>query len=210
MIGTLQSRPNFKVLLFASALIAITLFAVIMFIYDKSSIKAIGSSASKLTIVIAMISLLWLYFEKWGWRQIPFFGALVRKWPDLNGRWEGTIDREGTDPSHRFVLEIRQNLTKLQCDTYSEHGESHSIIASITVDEQAKQFYLCYNWLGGTSAKYKKSQSGEFYGTTILRLCGDKNERKFEGRYFTERRPHQTRGTLHLSRCSKEVKGSFS
>jgi hypothetical protein len=210
MIGTLQSRLNIKFLLFGSAFVAIALFALILFLDKSSTLKGIISSTSKLTIVLTVISAFWLYVDKWGWRHFPSLCPIIRKWPNLNGRWKGIIDREGSEPPHPFIMEIKQTLTKLQCDTYTENGESRSVVTNLTVDEHAKQYFLYFVWLGGTRSKLEQPESGEFYGATILRLFGDKNNIKLEGRYFTGRRPLQTRGTLNLSLDSRKTRGSFS
>lgn len=208
MIGTLPSHVRIRMLLITSALIAIGAFIVLLLITDESSFSAIRKAITRLAIITVLISVFWVYVERWGWSHIPKLGKLIRDWPDLNGRWEGTIKREGPDPSHAFVLEITQTLTKLRIDTYTDNGESHSVIANITTDENSKQYYLCYVWLGGT--RVEQLHSGEFYGVTMLHLAQASQQRKLYGKYFTDRTPHQTKGTVEVIWSSKQIIGSFS
>ena len=208
MIGTRQSKLNVKRLISIFAVCAILGFSVLLLLSNFANWQAIIEPISKLSLVITVLSLAWLYLNKWGWRHCRFLGNILKKWPDVNGRWVGEIDREGSDPKHKFVLEIVQTLSYIRCSTYTANGDSHSFAADITVSEDSSQYYIVFHWLGQTSGLQNNQLSGNFHGTTVLRLCN--NEKSLEGHYFTDRRPNQSRGRLSLKRTEERVIGRFN
>ena len=161
-------------------------------------------------IVSGSISLFWVYLNNVGWAHYPFrlFGWLVDR-PDLRGRWEGQLDREGENNPHAFVLEINQTLTRIQCHAFSENNKSSSITADIISDLSNKNFQLALLWLG-TGSKRDNIDSGLFHGFTILDFKDSKKEKKLDGFYFTNRSPNQTKGIVKVKWISKETKNSFA
>ena len=208
MNNTIQSRLKLKPLVVLSGIIAVIVFALLLLAMSNITLEAILKAIMRFTVVVTVLTGFWWWLENYGWYQIPLLGKLIRDWPNLNGRWVGTIDRDGPDSKHEFVLEVFQTLTTLSCTTYTNSGGSSSSVAMITNSEDGQQSFLVYVWLGGTDGKVKKSKSGLFYGTTSLKLSGfDENSRCLNGEYWTNRTPYQTKGTLKLTfKSTKRLK----
>jgi len=197
MTGTIQSCIKIKALAIASAGIAVIVFAILLIVMNDTTAAGIGRALARFTIIVTSLSIYLWWMDKYGWHVMPWFGRLIRDWPDVRGRWIGTIDRDGSDPPHEFVLEVFQTLTTIRCSTYSQNGESDSVVANITNSDD--QSFLVFVWLGGTEGKIKNSRSGKFYGTTELRLSDGEKLRKLDGTYWTDRTPYQTKGRLNLA-----------
>ena len=157
-------------------------------------------------LVLPALSSVLMVFEHFLWKtkpvqivmkRVPF---LEQYWtPVLEGRWSGTLNRDGRN--HNFVIEIKQSYTSISCVTYSKHSSSEAIFTEILFNEETDRHQLVYYW----SAKTKNVQlsMGEFdtfNGFTVLDIISDGEKvSKLSGRYFTERQPRQTHGSLELT-----------
>jgi len=160
------------------------------------------------------LGVFWWFFDSTLWKKvkIKWMKKYLRIPPNLSGRWEGLIDRYGENNPHKFVLEIKQNLTSLQIFTYSQNGKSKSIVDDIVVtDKMNERFRLCYLWSGtGGPLKYQtKKSSEEFQGYTILDLITNDNSKKLKGYYFTNRLPNQTKGEIEVDYISNKLMNEF-
>lgn len=158
------------------------------------------------------LSLIWVYFENIGWRSKYF--KCIRKFlnfpPDLRGRWEGVLDRINENDPHKFVIEIKQTMTKIQVNTYSRSGGSVSIIDSVCTDKMEDDFILCYLWEGETKRlRAHSGESGKFSGYTMLKFINTKEEKKLKGDYFTNRKPEQTMGIIEVFWVGFELKKKY-
>lgn len=121
---------------------------------------------SSLSIILGLALAL---IEKKLWKtrimRIPF---LENYWtPVLEGRWEGTLERNGE--LHDFVLEIIQSFTSISCCTYSKHSKSSANATEILYDDQLKHYQLIYYWNGTTTNTVGENRdSDRFDGFTIL------------------------------------------
>jgi hypothetical protein len=159
---------------------------------------------TKIGILLSLNFICWRLFNRRIWR-IPF----IRKYlfdniPDINGRWEGQIDREGEDGVHSFVLEIKQTLLDIYANGYTSSGGGPSMSIHLCTDSDNSSFFLIYNWICETKNKINNVQSGMFWGTSILKILPDNT---IEGEYFTGRKPYQTRGVTTVNFKCKELKG---
>ena len=164
------------------------------------------------SFVTIPLSLIWLYFEKIGWRNRcwKWIGRFLNFPPDLRGRWEGTLDRANENNPHKFVIEIKQTMTKIQVNTYSNYGSSSSIIDSICTDKMEDDFILCYLWEGETKPlSTQVGESGIFRGYTILTFIGTNDDKRLKGDYFTNRKPLQTMGVIDVSWIGIELKKKY-
>lgn len=180
-----------------------------IFLFTRSLTQALTSVG---TIVSFTIYPSYFYFEKIGWRQRLFrLGGWLCQTPDLRGRWEGEINRGDKRGPHKFILEIRQTLEHIQCETYSSRGCSNSFMAGIVSDPQSERFKLIYYWIGkaGILEEHELYEPGLFYGTTILDYIKGKKKRSLEGEYFTNRSPKQTKGTLKLKWAGYNLYSKF-
>lgn len=161
----------------------------------------------KTGLIVGVVGGFWTYYDRRGWRQKPFRLLGLSAAPDLRGRWEGTVRREGRgEEEHPFVLEISQTATRVQVAGFSEHSRSRSIAAQVLYDQSEEHICLIETWEGKTTGSIKGQKSGKFQGATIFTLSFDD---RLEGEYFTDRMPTQTRGKLRLERTGKKIKGHF-
>lgn len=58
---------------------------------------------------VLLVGLFWIFFDRCGWK-LKIAGVRIARplcnWPDLNGRWEGVLNRYGENTPHKFVIEI--------------------------------------------------------------------------------------------------------
>jgi len=197
-----EYKLNLSLFFSSIAIFAIIIVGMVLCFTGKFTTVEILRLLLNYSFITIPLSLIWLYFQKIGWR-IKFW-----KWlapflhfpPDIRGRWEGTLDRKEEGNPHKFVIEIKQTMTEIKVYTYSEKGQSESIIDNISCDKMGDDFYLCYLWEGETAnfLPKQKSESGRFKGYTILKLIDNCDEKKLIGEYFTNRRPIQTMGCIDV------------
>lgn len=164
----------------------------------KLLVHSVFESFLSLGIIVASASSLYRYFEGNGWNK-PILRTLgIATVPDLRGRWEGTLDREG-DHSRGFVVEITQSATRLNVTTMSDKSSSHSINAELLYDQVPTNVVLLYTFDCSTTNQIHGIDTGHFYGTTILRLNVNQGVRTLQGFYYTNRKPKQTAGVLKVT-----------
>lgn len=165
----------------------------------------ISTIISVITIVVAF---LWRQFEKSWWKKDWIQSHLPDefKTPIVEGRWSGTLERDGT--LHEFIIEIRQTFTSVSCSTYSKHSFSSSIFAEILYNHSSEIYQLIYFWNGKTENTGDETlTSVNFDGCTILFINTSHDE--MSGEYFTNRQPKQTMGKLYFNRRQEMLKNSF-
>ncbi|MBC7784273.1 MAG: hypothetical protein H7144_10570 [Burkholderiales bacterium] len=160
----------------------------------------------KIGVLITFTAFFWSFTDKYFWRHRRIRQFLFNGIPDLNGRWEGTIDRDGEQAPHAFVLEIRQTLTRVTLDGYSAAGGGPSITARMCVDDSGEKFALLYTWFCETRTELDGARSGWFLGTSVLDWLPSNQLKRF---YYTGRQPRQTRGVTELRFISTKLKHAF-
>ena len=207
-----EFKLNLTFFLSAIALFSITVIGIVLIISNKYNWVDLINLLWNYGFVTIPLSLIWLYFEKVGWRSKfwAWFGKIMHFPPDIRGRWEGTIDRVGENNPHSFVIEIKQTMTKIQVYTYSSRGKSESIIDAVASDKMEDDFTLCYLWEGETGLLPDQSiDSGKFKGYTMLNYIKNTDEKKLKGTYFTDRKPKQTMGNIEVFWKQKDLKKQF-
>jgi len=198
-----ETRLNTWGLIALSTALSVGIFVVCLLLAGKGIIAAL----LKIGLIVTMINGLWRLTDSYLWRRKWVRSLFFSGIPDLNGRWEGEIHREGEQTPHAFALEIRQSLTKIHIDGYSPSGAAGpSVTARICEDDSHQQYYVVYMWTCETPNTIFGSPSGWFYGTTILKWLPSMN---LQGTYFTGRTPHQTRGKAHFAYAGPTLKGTF-
>jgi hypothetical protein len=190
-------------------IVVITVIAILGWVFVFS--VNFTDAAQKVTLFSTVISVpLWLFYEKFGWRwkYCRIWGWLCDT-PNLNGRWEGTINRRDNRGEHKFVLEISQTWTNIQCVTFSESSTSTSLTADILSTLRQDAILFVYT----TEAEVRRDINGtplnvpmKFYVTTIVRY--NPKEKSLNGQYYTNRDP-QTRGEFNLRFVTFELARSF-
>lgn len=201
----IQYRPKFDLYVRAISAISLIIF-IVLISYEPVLERRVGYIGSLSMVVWAMW---WLLVNKlWCYWPITALHYL----PDLRGRWEGTIDRERENDPHTFVLEVRQTLLSIRCNTYTKNGNSDSLMCAFLCDDGRDPFMFAYTWFGSTSgsAAGLSARTGHFHGTTVLRVERENDKViSLKGEYFTDRYPRQTRGVIELSHASRELRHAF-
>jgi len=160
-------------------------------------------------LIITLVGLFWLYFDKIGWRQSFFrVGGWLCNTPNLNGRWEGKVDRASENTPHGFVVEIRQTFSKLKMHTYSANSKGNSIACRFVTDETEEKYILVVAWKCRTRCFDDQDNYEEFYGTSIIEYSVQGKTRKLEDHYFTDRNP-QTRGNIDVAWVGNKLHDRF-
>lgn len=196
-------RINSKPVIAIGVCISIAIFSL-MLLLGMSLPWAIG----RFTIIITLNVLLWFYFKNHLWRRPLLRKYLCNNRPDLNGRWEGTVNRFDKDGPHKFVLEITQTLTDLYVDAYSKNGKGPSITSEVVTDQTGNIFSIIYTWKCETKNVVGAHASGIFYGTSVLR-CFDEKVPYLKGKYYTGRIPQQTNGQVEVYRVGSKLLGKL-
>ena len=160
-------------------------------------------------MIVAPITFLWIFLEKRLWRTVILqnFKTYLNIPPDLRGRWEGElISSKNINEPRKFVIEVEQTLTSLSVVSYSEYGNSRSILAEIGSDEREEIFSLCFLWQG----EIHKQTDGiptiqRFNGYTMLNYNKPLKYKDLEGTYFTDLLPEQTHGKINLKWVSFQL-----
>jgi len=142
--------------------------------------------------------LLYKLFDGWGWRLkgLRKFGFV--KIPDLNGYWRAEGHSLTQGEKYQANVQIRQTWTHISITMETEHSRSHSLTASILVNQP-----------DGTPVSYEYRNEPKptalptmhaHRGTAILRL---KNSTLLEGEYYSGR-DRLNYGSLILRRKEME------
>lgn len=117
----------------------------------------------------------------WSWPIFKFFKIV--EFPDLRGRWEGTISSSYRNKKILAFLEIRQTFSKIDIDVYCQESQSTSIMAEF-VEENGK-LALHHEYQNRPNELAKKTMNIH-YGTARLCYFDDKNILK--GSYYNVNR----------------------
>lgn len=142
---------------------------------------------------------LWTLFDKYVWKLSVAQKTFV-KVPNLNGTWNGllTTSFDGHESRRPVSLQIEQTWTRISIHFTSEQSRSHSVNASIMV-ENASAVVLSYEYLNEPNNDAAETMNIH-RGFTRLYLSHSRTE--FEGDYFTGRE-RISHGTLHFRKSEQ-------
>jgi len=206
-------KLEIKALIFYVSAICIFLFSTVLMAFKVADKNKLVDLLWDYGTIVTPITFLWLFFEKrlWRTRFMQNFKTFLNIPPDLRGRWEGKIlSSRNADQSRKFVIEVEQTLTTLSVHSYSEYGNSTSILSEIGSDEKEEIFSLCFLWEG----EIHKHAEGiptiqRFNGYTILNYDKPLKTKEISGTYFTDLLPEQTHGTIDLKWVSWKLEKHF-
>lgn len=163
----------------------------------------------KVGAISSAVGAFWILYDRYLWKIKTFrlFGWLCST-PDLNGRWEGVIDRSGENNPHQFVIEIKQTYSKLKYYVYTKNGKGESISTKFIKDEVEGKYKLVSAWKSKTKNLSNPSEYDEFHGMSIMDYCHFDGERYLEDIYFTNRTP-RTSGETKVKFVNKSIKGAL-
>ncbi len=202
-------RLNIEVIIAAVGIFSLLIFSLVLVMFHIASMENITDILIHYGYIIGPTSLLWIFTDKYLWHT-KFFQSIHKSAnipPDLRGRWEGTLENEDGSKIQKFVIEVKQTLTRLTVFSYSTLGRSISILPEIATSENEDIFTLCYLWQGETNTSIKDIHHREhFYGYTMLTLHQHEKPKILRGFYFTNRISSQTRGGIELTWISNTLK----
>lgn len=187
-------------------LLTVVLSVLLTVAYLAFSADTVLGVLTKVGIFTTCIGVFWSVTDRYLWRIGLLRRFLFNNIPDLNGRWEGTVDRDGEERPHAFVTEIRQTLTRITMHSHSSSGGSRNVITRLGVDGSGEKFGLICTWVCETATPLDGERSGLFLGTSVLDCLPDG---RLVGRYFTDRRPMQTRGATTVTFASRQLRDAF-
>ena len=205
-------KLNVKAVIGIVGLLSLLIFSVVLVLLHEVELENIGETLLHYGYIIAPVSILWYLLDHYLWYTRVF--QSIRKSlnipPDLQGRWEGTLENADGSKPQKFVIEIKQTLTNIKVHSFSSVGHSSSILTEIAADGHEDNFMIGYLWQGEINTSIKDMHQGDvFYGYTMLYLHEKETPKVFKGTYFTNLKPSQTRGGIHLTWVSKILKRKF-
>lgn len=162
------------------------------------------------SVVVAVISVILLVFNKWAWSWKLFSGWFVNR-PDLRGTWLAELqtswihpDTQMTAPNFVAYVVIRQSLTQLSLRLITEDSRSKAIAYSLTREED-NQFRLAVVYLNEPKIELQGASSEIHHGSLLLEIHGHAAS-EMTGHYWTDRK---TRGSMKLSQRTAVYLDSF-
>ncbi len=169
------------------------------------SLKIDWEAVTEVPHAIVLYGLLYVAFEKWGWRLHVFHPWLVPH-PDLQGTWTGEVRSTwinpktgsgiGPIPAH---LIIRQTFTSISCVLVTGESQSYSLTAQINEDDESGVLQLSYAYTNRPRARVR-FRSEIHDGAAILTL--KESGETLDGEYWTSRK---TTGEMTFRRVSRET-----
>src|SRR3984893_16162148 len=139
-------KLNVKAIIGIVGLLSLLIFSFVLILLGDARFKNLGEVLLHYGYIIAPVSVLWFLLNHYLW-YTSFFQSIRKSLnipPDLQGRWEGTLENaDGSNPQ-KFVIEVRQTLTTLRVYSFSSIGYSSSILAEIAADSHEDNFMLGY------------------------------------------------------------------
>lgn len=205
-------KLNFKVVIGIVGLLSLVIFSIVLVLLDEVKLEHIGETLLHYGFIIAPVSILWYLLDHYLW-YTKLFQVIHKSLnipPDMRGRWEGTLENADGSKPQKFVIEVKQTLTTIKVHSFSSVGHSSSILTEIASDGHEEHFMLGYLWQGEINTSIKDMHQGNiFYGYTMLYLHDKESPRVLKGPYFTNLKPVQTRGGIHLEWVSHKLKRKF-
>lgn len=205
-------KLNIKTIIAIVGTLSLFIFSAALIIFNIAEFHGLGELLLHYGFIIAPVTILWVALDHYLWhtRFFQSFRKSLNIPPDFRGRWEGRLENADGSPPQKFVIEVSQTLTTLKVHSYATVGHSVSILCEIASDTHEESFTLCYLWEGQAHADIKDQHQAErFQGYTMLTLLEHENPKTLQGSYFTNRKPTQTRGGIHLTWVSHALKRKF-
>lgn len=140
------------------------------------------------------------FFWRTVWRWFPILSRVF--FPDLNGKWQGTLrttwkDATGNSPGPiDTTIWIRQTLFTIHVQQRTKESESWSTHVIAEAHPEAGRFQLWYSYVNRPKAEVTH-RSAQHEGLAILQIVPEVDGGKITGHYYTSR---QTSGDIEVSR----------
>jgi hypothetical protein len=179
--------------------VLLTVGFVILFPPNKFDRAYVWNVVSKITTIDIVLIYL---FTKYLWKRKLFQGWLV-PFPNLTGRWDGTIKSTWVDPTSGknpapipASLSIKQNFFHINCVMYTAETKSRSMYGYFEIDEETQVKRLVYSYQSNPKSTIAY-RSPRQYGTVIFEISTNNGiPYKLIGNYWTD---VKTTGEIILS-----------
>ncbi|MFA4995636.1 MAG: hypothetical protein WC536_00650 [Patescibacteria group bacterium] len=157
------------------------------------------------TTLLILLLFFWL-FNVYLWK-LPLIKKLVGI-PNVNGRYEGFLtssyDKEKT--KYPTVIEIKQSLTSIKVNLYTQRSGSYNLIANICRNNN-ENHELVYVYQNRTSAPAPDDDMRDHTGTALLAILNRGSE--LNGNYFNNPRERGRHGNINVKRTTSKIEGKF-
>lgn len=190
-----------------SITIAIAAVISLLYIFIQDAKMTLTNFGRAVSFGISITTLFWTFYFTTGWKWN--FTNWVFYRPNINGTWSGNlisdyIDEAGNKISPiEFYIVIRQSFIRIHFTTFTKDfvGVSYAETFSLDKDKGLKNVAFLY--------KKDSSQSNDEHlreGATELRLILSKNEKKLEGKYWSNTK---TQGNINVNFITGDHVDSF-
>ena len=164
----------------------------------------------KVGLVTTCLTIFWYVYDKYLWKIGAFrLNGWLCSTPDVSGRWEGCLDRDGEGCPHKFVVEIYQTMTTIKLYTYSSRSKGESISVKFTKDQLGGKYKLITYWRTNAGAlSENQPHKNQFHGLSEFDIILNKGSKQLDGIYFTNRNP-ATKGSTNLTWKGSDPIGKF-
>lgn len=144
------------------------------------------------TIVATVLAIAAELSWRWLWRKIPLLGH--RAFPDLNGKWAGTLQSTWINPETGWPIApiptevtVRQGLFSTSVSVKTAESESHSTRCILERLADIGRFRIWYSYNNDPIARVHH-RSSPHEGVAFLECDPDKGSDYLTGRYYTARK----------------------
>jgi hypothetical protein len=155
---------------------------------------------------ITITTSFWVFYFSKGWKWPLIKNIFYR--PDVNGTWKGIIESdyilngEKIEPIEFYIV-IRQSFIRIHFTTFTQNFVGMSYAETFTLNKDKGLKNLAYMYRKDSS---QKNDDLLREGATELRLILSENEKKLEGKYWSNTK---TQGIISVKHISKIHVDSF-
>jgi len=194
-----------------SSFIGLTIFVWLIVLWFQGQPVLSLKFLAPFGIVVSVISLIVLLFNKYIWAWKIFNGWYVKR-PDIRGTWLVELQSNWIEPTTNEVIPpikafivVRQTLTSLSFRLMTKESKSRSIAYNIEVQEEDTLFKLVGIYRNEPNINLQGLRSDIHYGSFSLDIHGNPVD-ELEGFYWTDR---GTKGTMKLLKRNSEFYNTF-
>lgn len=144
---------------------------------------------------LAVLGALYLWMDRWGWRNRLIRKVVGIRTPDLTGLWKGSTKSIHESTTTSIVVKIDQTWSRIQLRSETDQSRSTSETASLLLTKGGEPI-LIYTYLNEPKALASKTMQTH-RGTATCYL--DAASQCLDGDYYTGR-GRRTSGSLSLQR----------
>lgn len=199
-------KEELKNIVFIS--IALAAIIAVSYLFILALKLELSSIARAVSFGITVTTFFWTFYFTKGWKWKISNWIFYR--PNINGTWSGFIisdyiDDKGNkvDPIEFYIV-VRQSFIRIHFTTFTKDfvGVSYAETFALNEDKGLKNVAYLY--------KKDSTQNNDEYlreGATELRLIIGNDEKKLEGKYWSNTK---TQGTVSVKQISDDYVDSFS